>query len=51
MRTVGGIVLAAAVLAAAWSLSRGDFVTAGAVLLYVPVGVLLYRIGNHPDRL
>lgn len=51
LQTLGGLALAAAVAVAAYSVAVGDLVTAGAVLLYVPVGVLLYRIGEHPEEL
>lgn len=50
LKTLGGLALGIALLVAAWSVLHGDLVTAGAVLLYVPVGVLLYRIGDHPER-
>lgn len=51
LRTLGGLAVSAALAVAAWSVYHGDLVTAGAVMLYVPVGYLLYQIGEHPDRL
>lgn len=50
LKTLGGLAFAVALLVAGWSLSHGDYITAIAVLLYVPVGALLYRIGDHPER-
>jgi hypothetical protein len=51
LQTLGGLALAGAVAVAAYAVSIGDLVTAAAVLLYLPVGVLLYRIGQDPNRL
>ncbi|MFB6113191.1 MAG: hypothetical protein ABEJ58_03690 [Halodesulfurarchaeum sp.] len=50
LQTLGGLTLVVAVMVAGWSLFHGDPVTAGAVLLYLPVGYLLYSIGENPDR-
>lgn len=50
LRTLGGLALVVALSVAAWSLYHGDYITAVAVLLYVPVGVLLYQIGGDPGR-
>ncbi|MFB6266801.1 MAG: hypothetical protein ABEI31_04005 [Halodesulfurarchaeum sp.] len=50
LRTVGGATVAVALTVAAASLLRGDLVTAGAVLLYLPVGYLLFRIGGNAEQ-
>lgn len=51
LKALGGLTLGVALLAAAYSAVAGDLITAGALLLYVPVGLLLYSIGKHPERL
>ena len=50
LRTLGGIALAVSVVVALWRALQGDYVTAVAVLLYVPAGLLLYRIGRDAER-
>ena len=50
LKALGGGTLGIALLVAAYSAINGNLVTAGAVLLYVPVGALLYLIGEHPER-
>lgn len=49
LKTLGGLTLLIALAVAGWSIWHGDFVTAGAVMLYVPVGYLLYSIGRRPE--
>ncbi|MFB6152641.1 MAG: hypothetical protein ABEJ27_00165 [Halodesulfurarchaeum sp.] len=50
LRTVGVATVAVALAIAAVSALRGDLVTAGAVLLYLPIGYLLFRIGGSAER-
>ena len=49
LKALGAITFAVAVFGAIYSAVSGDPVTAGAILLYLPVGWLLYRIGANPD--
>ncbi len=51
LKALGGLAFGLAVLGAAGSALAGDLITAVALLLYLPVGWLLYSIGKHPDRL
>lgn len=51
LQTLGGVTLAGAVAVAVYAAAIGDLVSAAAVLLYLPVGALLYRIGEEPNRL
>ena len=50
LRTLGGLALVVALAVAGWSIVHGDLITAAAVSLYVPVGILLYQIGEDPGR-
>ena len=51
LKALGGLAFGLALLGAAGSALAGDLITAGALLLYLPVGWLLFSIGEHPDRL
>lgn len=45
LQALGGLAVLVAVLLSGWSLINGDYPTAGAALVYIPVGILLHRIG------
>ncbi|MFP4530171.1 MAG: hypothetical protein ACLFNC_02650 [Halodesulfurarchaeum sp.] len=49
VQTIGGVLLALAVVVSLLAFVSGDFVTGGAVLLYLPVGYLLFSIGRGRD--
>jgi hypothetical protein len=49
VQTIGGAVLVLTVAVSVAALSSGDFVSGGAVLLYLPVGILLLLIGRKAD--
>lgn len=49
VQTIGGAVLALAVAVSVAAFASGDFVSGGAVLLYLPVGVLLFLIGRKAE--
>jgi len=50
LKALGAITVGVALLGAIYSVVSGDPVTGGAILLYLPVGWLLYRIGANPDQ-
>ena len=49
VQTIGGALVALAAMVALLTFLSGDFITAGAVLLYVLAGGLLFSIGRGSD--
>ena len=49
VQTIGGALLVLALAVSLAAFSTGDFITGGAVLLYIPVGVLLFLTGRKGD--
>ncbi|MEF8894597.1 hypothetical protein [Halodesulfurarchaeum sp.] len=49
VQTIGGAVLALALAVSLAAFSTGDFVTGGAVLLYIPVGIILFLTGRKDE--
>ncbi len=49
VQTIGGALMAFALAVSLWAFVGGDYITGGAVLLYIPVGILLFSIGRDAD--
>ncbi len=49
LQVIGGLLLALTLAVSVLAFVDGDFVTGGAVLLYVPVAALLFAIGRSAD--
>ncbi|MDZ7850185.1 MAG: hypothetical protein U5K70_05025 [Halodesulfurarchaeum sp.] len=49
VQTIGGVLLALGFVVSLLAFASGDFITGGMVLLYIPVGYLLFSIGRGRD--